>query len=157
MIRLNKEQRRRFGKLLYPFMKDDRIKSMKDFIHHGSRSTYTHCVDVARTAFWLNEKLRMRADEKMLVRGAMLHDYFLYDWHDHGDKLHGYHHPKIAARNAKKDFDISDHEKKMIESHMWPLTLFHPPCSKEGWLLTAADKIISSQEVIKGRIEAIKN
>lgn len=43
-----------------------------------------------------------------LIRGALLHDYFLYDWHD-GEKerrILGFTHPMTALRNADRDFDL---------------------------------------------------
>jgi uncharacterized protein len=35
-----------------------------------------------------------------LIRGALLHDYFLYDWHKgkNRKKLHGFRHPGIAVK-----------------------------------------------------------
>ena len=44
----------------------------------------------------------MNVDKRSLIRGALLHDYFLYDWHDKNKpaKFHGFTHPKIAFENA---------------------------------------------------------
>ena len=147
--RLSKKEFARFMQLAKPIAGDARVRKMGDFIQHGEKNTYDHCLSVAYTAFLLNRRLHIGADEESLVKAAILHDYFLYDWHTRGDKLHGYHHPKIAGENARNDFNISDKEKMMIETHMWPLTLFHIPRSKEAWLLTTADKICSSKEVIQ--------
>lgn len=146
-LKLTKEEDRRFKELASPVAEDPRAVRMRDFIQHGNKSTYDHCLDVARTAFVINRRLRIGADEEKLVRACILHDYFLYDWHTKGDHLHGYHHPLIAGRNAEADFNISKKERRMIESHMWPLTLLHIPTSRGGWLLTLADKICSSREV----------
>ena len=90
------------------------------------------------------------------MRAALLHDYFLYDWHEHdapGNKhprLHGFYHPGIAARNAKKDFNLTERELDAIRKHMWPLTIL-PPSHRESWVITMADKYVSSLEVLKGR------
>ena len=141
-----------FDGLISPYIEDPKILRMKDFIQHGNISTYDHCIDVAKTAFAINRRLNAGVDEFHLVRVCMLHDYFLYDWHDHGDKLHGYHHPEIASYNALQDFQITDSEQEMIRTHMWPLTLFHMPRSKGGWILTFADKICSTREIIEDRL-----
>ncbi len=138
-------------KLAKPIAGDERARRMVQYIQHGDKSTYDHCLSVAYTAFLMNRRLHIGADEESLVKAALLHDYFLYDWHTKGDHLHGYHHPEIAGENAKKDFDISDKEKMMIETHMWPLTLLHMPRSREAWILTAADKICSTKEVFHRR------
>ncbi|MBQ9606283.1 MAG: HD family phosphohydrolase [Lachnospiraceae bacterium] len=145
------EEERQFRTMASPVSEDPKVTRMQDFIQHGNKSTYDHCMDVARTAFIINRRLHIGADEQKLVRASILHDYFLYDWHYKGDNLHGYHHPAIASRNAEADFHITRKEQKMIESHMWPLTFFHIPTSRGGWILTVADKICSSREVVKNR------
>lgn len=140
-----------FGNLIRELAEDTRALKMKSFIQHRRITTYDHCISVAREAFNLNRRLHMHTDEKRLVRAAFLHDYFLYDWHDHGDKLHGYHHPKIAAENAVRDFHITEHERRSIASHMWPLNILTIPASREAWLITIADKICSSEETLLRR------
>lgn len=130
---------------------DPRCLRMKAYIQHGRVTTYDHCMDVARTAFVLNRRLHIHANEGRLVRAAFLHDYFLYDWHLQGDFLHGYHHPHIAAMNARRDFELDPAEVQAIESHMWPLTLFHAPASRIAWMVTVADKLCSSRETLMRR------
>ena len=132
------------GKLL----RDPQVRQMCDYVQHGPITTYDHCVDVARCAFKLARRLHVRVDEEALVTAGLLHDYYLYDWHVHGDKLHGSHHPHIAAENAQRDFAISDKAAGAIRSHMWPLTLTYVPHSREAWLVTLADKICSSRETL---------
>ncbi|MGX8703383.1 MAG: HD domain-containing protein, partial [bacterium] len=88
-----------------------------------------------------------------LVRAAFLHDYFLYDWHKQGDKFHGYHHPDIAADNALRDFELTKREENIIRSHMWPLTFRHLPKSREAYIVSLSDKIVSTRETIRGRKE----
>lgn len=148
-FRMTEDESKQFEAITAPVVTDPRVTRMKKYIQHGNKSTYDHCIDVARMAFLINRRFHVGADEKKLVRACLLHDYFLYDWHTKGDHLHGYHHPSIAGRNAEADFSISKKEKKMIETHMWPLTFLHFPTSRGGWLLTLADKICSSREVIK--------
>jgi uncharacterized protein len=126
---------------------DQKIKRMKEFVQHGDSSTYDHCVRVAEMSFVLNEKLHLHAKEDELLRGAMLHDYFLYDWHHHdGGGLHGYTHPAMALANAEADFELTEKERNIIRSHMWPLTLFHMPLSREAWLVCLTDKFCSIGE-----------
>ena len=103
---MKRRDREAFEALIRELSADPRAQKMKDYIQHGTVTTYDHCMDVARTSFSINRKLHLHAPEKELVTAAFLHDYFLYDWHDHGDRLHGYHHPDIAADNAARDFAI---------------------------------------------------
>lgn len=117
---------------------------------HGNVTTYEHSVRVARLAVWLADRLRLwrRVDLRSLVRAALLHDYFLYDWHEHDDgthRWHGFRHPATAERNARADFAIDDVVANSIRTHMFPLTPV-PPRHVEGWLVTAADKISATTE-----------
>ncbi len=136
-----------FDKLIRPIALDQKALRMKKYIQHGKVTTYSHSLRVAKTAFALNRSLHAGCDERRLVRAAFLHDYFLYDWHTHGDKLHGYHHPEIAAENAARDFGLDQKEQSIIRTHMWPLTLFHVPTSREAWIVTIADKLCGAGEI----------
>ena len=54
--------------------------------------------------------------ERELVRGALLHDYFLYDWHTRKSakglkELHGFSHPETALRNAGRDYRLTPCER----------------------------------------------
>ena len=66
---------------------------------HGTTTVMRHCVNVAAASQRLARVLRLRVDKQALIRGALLHDYFLYDWHDPSRKregLHGFVHPKTG-------------------------------------------------------------
>jgi uncharacterized protein len=121
----------------------------KGLISHGSISIYTHCMEVAMLAFSMVEDSQ-KIDIRSVVRAALLHDFFLYEWHVPGKRyiLHGWVHAKIAAKNAQKIFGISDKEFSCIRTHMWPWTLFHWPKCREGWIVTLADKIIALKETV---------
>ena len=84
---------------------------------------------------------------RLRLRGALLHDYFLYDWHTPGaaQGLHGLTHPKAALKNAREDFDLTATEEDIILHHMFPLTPC-PPASREGWLVCLADKYCALKE-----------
>lgn len=53
------------------------------FVQHGDTSCLLHCVAVAYYSAAILDLLRIRYDRRALVRGALLHDFFLYDWHNH--------------------------------------------------------------------------
>jgi uncharacterized protein len=146
--KMTKQEEVEFQNRVRSVAQDSRCLQMKRYLQHGRITTYDHCMDVARMSFLINRRLNMQEDERRLVRAAFLHDYFLYDWHVHGDHLHGYHHPGIAARNAQRDFHLDPVELQAIESHMWPLTLFHAPASRIAWTITVADKLCSSRETL---------
>jgi uncharacterized protein len=121
----------------------------KKYIQHGRISVYEHSFDVAKLCFSMGEFFRI-ADKESLVRAALLHDFFLYDWHrpERVLSLHGWMHPVYAAENGRKYFNISDKEYSCIRTHMWPWTLFHPPLCREGWIICLADKACSLAETV---------
>ena len=125
------------------------LDRLQGFAHHGHTSVYDHVHTVSRIALRLNEKWGWNVDPDRLVRASLLHDYFLYDWHDKSHphpRPHGFTHPKVAARNAHRDYGLDEWEIEAIHSHMFPLTPM-PPKHREGWLLTMADKMATWQEL----------
>ena len=132
---------------------DSRYSMTKDFIQHGSVSVYAHCLAVAEESLRIAHSLNAKVDEESLVRGALLHDYFLYDWHDNPDgrhNVHGFTHPYTALRNAKQDFDLTKKECDIIVHHMFPLVPL-PPHSREAWIVCLADKICAAKETVMMR------
>jgi uncharacterized protein len=127
----------------------------KNFIQHGAVTVYTHSYEVAAASFAVAYALRKTRfgagiDLRSLVRAALLHDFFLYDWHKPENmwSLHGWTHPVTAAENARKVFAATDKEYSLIRTHMWPFTLFHPPQYREGWIICLADKVCSLRETL---------
>ena len=118
-------------------------------IQHGNTSVMLHCLAVAYFSLRLVEKLGIQYDEGCLVRGALLHDYFLYDWHekDPEHRLHGFHHPSTALKRASEDFRLSELERDIILHHMFPLTLF-PPRSREAMIVCVVDKWCGIYETV---------
>ena len=127
----------------------DNMKREKRFIQHANVSTYEHSIGVATMSLTLAAIFRVKVDKVSLVRGALLHDFFLYDWHDKTamPKAHAYLHPLIAFDNAKKEFKLNAIEKNIIQAHMFPLSIVMPKY-KESWIVTMADKICAMNEIV---------
>ncbi len=151
--RWDSKDRSAFNHILGDLTKDPTVLSMKQYMQHGTTSTYEHCVSVARVSYKLDRMLHTECDKKALLRGAMLHDLYLYDWHDptSHDKLHGYHHADKALSNAKTHFNIDRKEQDIIYSHMWPLNLTRIPKRREAWVVCMADKYVSIRETLHRR------
>lgn len=135
-------------------LESESFQREKDFIQHGTTSTYAHSLCVAYMSVWLAVRKKNKVDMRSVVRGALLHDYFLYDWHDKDvrpEGLHGYRHPAAALKNASSDYELTAREKDIIRSHMWPLTLTKIPHCREAWIVSAADKYCSLLETLKLR------
>ena len=152
------EQRREFYRLLKENASDilhsENFQKTRHHIQHGTMPVYRHCLDVAKQSIQINKALGLGCSERDLIRGALLHDYFLYDWHDKNrenyQKLHGFYHPGIALKNARKEYHLTRREEDIIKKHMWPLTVV-PPLCREAWVVTAADKYCSLLETLKIR------
>jgi uncharacterized protein len=137
--------------------KESRFSLTRDFIQHGEVSVFVHCVCVAYLSCAIMRFFNIRANLGALILGALLHDYFLYDWHD-GErcrKVHGFTHPFKACNNAKEDVDLSPLEENIIKRHMFPLVPI-PPRYKESWIVCLADKICACEETLIGHCKGRK-
>ena len=131
-------------------LNSDNFQKIKEHIQHGNMTVNEHCINVAKTSLRIRDKLHIKCNKRDLIRGALLHDYFLYDWHkkDDGHRWHGFRHGKTAARNAKRDYRLNRLEEYIIARHMFPLTVL-PPKSKEGWMVCLADKWCAAEETVR--------
>lgn len=129
------------------------LKTSRNFIQHGNTSVLLHSAAVAFYSYKLARGLRLtHVRRRELVRGALLHDYFLYDWHTHKNEngLHGFCHPTTALENARRDTCVSPAEAEIIIKHMFPLTL-SPPKTKAAWIICLVDKACSVYETFARR------
>lgn len=139
-----------YNTIVADILDNEEFLKLRNFFHHNS-SIYEHARIVSYIAYRLCKYLRL--DYTSAARGALLHDFFLYDWRNHDepdlakDKYHGVAHPKIALNNALKHFNLNNVEKDIIVKHMWPLTLI-PPRYQESYIVTFTDKYVASREFI---------
>lgn len=152
---LREKWKTEFGEEIKDIARHPVVLRMKLYPHHGNTNCYQHCMNVAYYNYqWCRF---FKLDARSAARAGMLHDLFLYDWHTHakktGDHFHGMTHPKAACRNAEKFFALNDTERDIILNHMWPVTLFHVPRTREGWITTLTDKYCGACETSrrKGR------
>jgi uncharacterized protein len=140
---------RGFEEICRPILGHPEYNRLRVYAHHG-RSVHSHCLSVARLSFRIGRLLGLRTEE--LVRGALLHDFFLYDWRTErrpGGKMHGFSHARIALDNAERVFGpLRPLERDIILHHMWPL---NPalPASAEAILVCALDKAVAAWETAR--------
>lgn len=139
-----------FYEIIGDIYEHEEFLKLKEHYHHNS-SIYEHVMDVSYFSYRTCKFLKL--DYHSAARGALLHDFFLYDWRNHDapdlpeNKFHGIEHPKIALANAEKHFTLNEIERDIVIKHMWPLTLV-PPKYKESFIVSFADKYLASREFV---------
>ena len=112
------------GPIIRPYMHTTDVQHMRDFTQHGKNTTLHHCLSVVMLSYAIVNRFHISVNMSTLLIGALLHDFFLYDWHDSDSpKWHGFAHPKIAAKNALEEFQVNEDIEHVIKTHMFPLTI----------------------------------
>lgn len=147
--RLREDWNEEFYEVVEDLLEHPVVLKMKKYPHHCATDCYQHCLNVAYYNYHLCRFLGL--DAVSAARGGMLHDLFLYDWHTHaretGNHFHGITHPAEALRNARRHFRLNRVEQDVIARHMWPVTLFRFPRTKEGFIATLTDKYCGICEI----------
>lgn len=130
-----------------PIIEHTEYQKMKTIPHHHG-SVFQHCLDVAYLSYRIASRLGL--DVNSTVRGALLHDFYLYKFKKReGRNLlaegyrHSRNHPRVAMNNSLRFFELNDKERDIICNHMFPVGL---PKSNEAWVTTFADKILALSE-----------
>ena len=82
-FKLNEKQMSFFNDCLKNICEETNLLMLDNFIQHGNTTCLWHSIAVAYYAYCFSQFFNIKCDEKSLIYGALLHDYFLYDWHIH--------------------------------------------------------------------------
>lgn len=87
-----------FYMIAKPIVESEIFQSQKAYKHHKYTNVYEHVLSVAYEAF-LYAKRHNGYNLAAVVRGALLHDFYLYDRYapreqTHRKGLHGFTHPR---------------------------------------------------------------
>ncbi len=138
-----------FHDIIREIIRNREFQKTKKIRHHHD-SVFHHSIKVAYLSYILAKKLKL--DHHSAARAGLLHDFFLYDWRapkkNRFFEKHGFTHAKEAHRNARKHFKLNPKEEDAILKHMFPLTI-SPPRHAISWIVTIADKYISTAEYIQ--------
>jgi uncharacterized membrane protein len=143
--KINPDDYEEFYKIISDIIENPEFRKTIGYKHHHT-SIFEHSLYVSYYSYWLAKKFKL--DHTSTARGALLHDFFLYDWklpHPEKGKNHGKEHPKTALRNAGRQFSINDTEKDIILNHMWPFTTAFPK-TMETMVVLMVDKYMASKE-----------
>lgn len=154
------EQDEKYLNLVEDILNNDEFKKLKDYKHHGD-NRMNHCIRVSYYSYLLSNKLKL--NYKATARAGLLHDFFMVNNQEISlsERIKVLvTHPKIAAKNSKKYFNISKIEENIILSHMFPI-YFVLPKYKESILVDTVDNFVAIYEryfTIKEKIiSSVKN
>ena len=112
---------REFVKTTAELLGSEQVRMMGRWKHHGPVTTLDHSLFVAYLSYRAARTLGL--DAAAAARGGLLHDLYLYDSRDKSAHpgWQCFDHPRAAARNAEQVTELTDKERNIILSHMWPL------------------------------------
>jgi uncharacterized protein len=122
------------------------VARLSEYPHHRGKTRLDHVKEVAHLSFLLGRRLSLDGDA--IIRGALLHDLFFYDWLREGPRLHGFRHHTIALNNARRITRLSKKEEDIIKKHMWPLTVV-PPRYPESLVVSLVDTWCSIRDYLQ--------
>lgn len=126
-----------------PLLENPLVNKLSMYNHHREKDRLEHVKEVAWISFLCSE--RFGFDSQAVIRGALLHDLFYYDWLREGPRLHGFRHHNISLKNARKITSLSPKEEDIIKKHMWPLTVI-PPRYMESLTVSLVDTFCSTRD-----------
>ena len=137
---------RGFVKTTAELLGSDQVRMMGRWKHHGPVTTLDHSLFVAYLSY--RAALFLGLDAEAAARGGLLHDLYLYDSRDKSAHpgCQCFDHPRAAARNAEQLTELTNKERNIILSHMWPLG-GQLPRSVEAWLVDLVDTICAGLEL----------
>lgn len=146
-MKLSPEEKTEFQEYANEILEQKAVWQLDEFHQHGCTTRLEHCMAVAYYSFWLYKRLGLAGQERSLVHGALLHDFFLYDWRRKAERpyLHSMTHPSVAYQNALRYFELNELEQDIIQKHMWPMTLV-PPRHRSSAIVSLMDKLCAGAE-----------
>lgn len=149
--RVLQERQERFRAVADPIVGHPAYQQMQSIGHH-STSVYAHSISVAYHAYLIAARLGL--DERSTIRGALLHDFYLYKFSQERkqgrpgflltDALrHMVRHPRQALKNAEENFSLNARERDIIASHMFPAGM---PRTREALVVSLVDKCLAVYE-----------
>lgn len=128
-----------------PLLELPEVAKLSQYEHHRGKTRLEHVKEVAYLSFLWSKRLSL--DSEAIVRGALLHDLFYYDWLHEGPRLHGFRHHNIALKNARQITLLTEKEADIIKKHMWPITVV-PPRYMESLVVSLVDTFCSARDYL---------
>lgn len=118
------------------------FQKLKDIRHHGI-TRYNHLLRVSYYTYKVTKRLGLRHVEA--TRGALLHDFFLDEADQDSQREALKKHSFYALNRANECFSLTELEKDIIKTHMFPVTSTVPHY-KESFIVDIIDDVCSCYE-----------
>ncbi|MGE5455628.1 MAG: HD domain-containing protein [Ignavibacteriales bacterium] len=147
---LNIENDKNYLNIVEYILDDSEFDKMSKIRHHCS-NRYEHSLKVSYYSYKIAKALKLNYEE--VARAGLLHDFYFestLDYKKASDKvmLFTTGHPMQALKNAENRFELSEKEKDIIKTHMFPLD-FRLPRYMESWVVNMVDTFLSTFEFTK--------
>jgi len=146
-IDVNVEDDNGYLLLVSDILNNDEFKKLSEYIHHES-NRFQHSINVSYLSYKVAKKMGL--DYRKTARAALLHDFFFIDNHSI-NKINRiwtlFNHPKYALEKSLNYYELSDMEKNIIVSHMFPVG-GNLPRYKESVLVVLIDDYIALLEAL---------
>ncbi len=137
-----------FDSCIEDIKNNNHFNKLKRDLHHGI-TRYEHSMRVARWTYKICNLFKFDNTVEV-TRAALLHDFYSNeDLETVGGPKALVAHPKVALKNSKEYFKISELQEDIIVNHMFPCTLKSLPESKEAFLVSLVDKGVSTFEMLR--------
>ena len=134
----------KYYNLVYDIINDNEFKKIDNCIHHGI-SRFDHSCRVSYYSYKVSKILRLNYKE--VARAGLLHDFFLSDNITKKEKVKSmFVHSKSSLENSEKLFNLTEREKDIIYTHMFPLNINRIPKYSESWIVSIIDKGVAIYE-----------
>lgn len=137
---------RQYLSIVGDILDDEKFVKIKEITHHGL-DRMGHSLRVSYYSYKISKILGLNYESA--ARGGLLHDFFFEINVKASPKTRLQtlvNHPKYALHNANKYFNLSDMEKDIIVSHMFPVSI-KPPKYAEGWIVNLVDDAVAIAEI----------
>lgn len=139
---INKCQDEEFSLLVDSVIQNEEFQKTKFITHHGI-TRYEHLMRVSYYTYKITKGLKLNYKEA--TRASILHDFFLEETKK-DNRVHALRrHPGYALENASKYYNLTELEKDIITTHMFPVT-FTPPKYLESWIVDLIDDVAGIYE-----------
>lgn len=134
----------KYYRIVSDILDNEKFKRLVNYRHHGM-TRFDHSLRVSYHSYRLAKKFKLNYEA--VARAGLLHDFFVNeDLSEKKQSLSAFFHPYYSLDNACNYFELSEMEKDIIITHMFPTLPHKVPKYLESWLVSVVDKIIATEE-----------